>query len=98
MALEPGEALICSLEAGFHVYFRLEEIIPAHRPLLEEIRSTLEPRVMAEVEVAVIAALVDSLKEVYHPYIDEEFFLSFSTPADSTAETSSTEERREDGL
>lgn len=98
MALEPGEALICSLEAGFHVYFGLEEIIPAHRPLLEEIRSTLEPRVMAEVEVAVIAALVDSLKEVYHPYIDEEFFLSFSTPADSTAETSSTEERREDGL
>jgi len=98
LELEPGEALICSLEAGFHVYFRLEEIIPAHRPMLEEIRSTLEPGVMAEVEVAVIAALVDSLKEVYHPYIDEEFFDSFITPADSTAETSSTEERREDGL
>lgn len=98
MQLEPGEAMICSLEAGFHVYFRLEEIIPSHRPLLEEIRSTLEPQVMAEVEVAVIAALVDSLKEVYHPYIDEEFFHSFNTPADSTAEASSTEERREDGL
>ncbi|MFO7626047.1 MAG: hypothetical protein R6V62_02155 [Candidatus Fermentibacteraceae bacterium] len=98
MELEPGEALICSLEAGFHVYFRLEEIIPAHRPLLEEIRSMLEPRVMAEVEIVVIAALVDSLKEVYHPYIDEEFFHSFNTPADSTAEASSTEERQEDGL
>ncbi len=98
MGLEQGEALICSLEAGFHVYFRLEEIIPAHRPLLEEIRSTLEPQVKTEVEIAVIAALVDSLKEVYHPYIDEEFFSSFNTPADSTAEASSTEERREDGL
>lgn len=97
-ALEPGEALVCSLEAGFHVYFRLEEIIPAHRPLFEEIRSTLEPRVMAEVEVEVIAALVDSLKEVYHPYIDEEFFHSFDAPADSTGEASSTEERQEDGL
>lgn len=97
-ALEPGEALICSLEAGFHVYFRLEEIIPEHRPLLEEIRSTLEPGVMAEVETVVIASLVDSLKEVYHPYIDEVFFHTFDAPADSTGDTSSTEERREDGL
>jgi hypothetical protein len=98
LELEQGEAMICSLEAGFHVYFRLEEIIPAHRPLLEEIRGTLEPQVMAQVEIVVIAALVDSLREVYHPYIDEEFFHSFSAPADSTAEASSTEERREDGL
>lgn len=96
--LGQGEAMICSLEAGFHVYFRLEEIIPAHRPLLEEIRGTLEPRVMAQVEVMVIAALVDSLREVYHPYIDEEFFHSFNTPADSTAEASSNEDRQEDGL
>lgn len=98
LELEQGEAMICSLEAGFHVFFSLEEIIPAHRPLLEEIRSMLEPQVLAEVEVAVIAALVDSLKEVYHPYIDEEFFHSFNTPADSTAEASSTEDRREDGF
>ncbi len=98
MALEPGEAMVCSLETDFHVYFRLEEILPPHQPSLDEIRSILEPRVMAEVEVRVIEGLVDSLKEVYHPYIDEEFFRTFIAPADTTAATPSSDERREGDL
>lgn len=97
LGLEPGEAMVCSLETNFQVYFRLEEVIPEHSPELEEIRDLLEPRVMAEVEVRVITALVDSLKEVYHPYIHEEYFQSFCATVDSTVANPSPDERREEG-
>lgn len=98
MALQPGEAMICSLETEFHVYFRLSEIIPGHVPSLDEIRHILEPRVMAEVEVRVISGLVDSLEEVYHPYIDEEFFASFGVPVEAPPDSASQDEGREDDL
>lgn len=98
MGLQPGEAMICSLETEFHVYFRLSEIIPGHVPSLEEVRHILEPRVRAEVEVRVIAGLVDSLKEIYHPYIDEDFFASFRVPLETPAESDSPDEGREDDL
>jgi len=97
LGLEPGEAAVCSLGAEFMVYFRLEDVIPEHSPELEEVRPLLEPMVMAEVEVREISALVDSLKEVYRPYIREEFFRSFFAPGDSLAENPSADGGLEEG-
>lgn len=97
MGLQPGESMICSLESDFHVYFRLQEVIPDHAPELEEIRHILEPRVLFEVETMVIAELVDSLKSVYRPFIDREFFDSFIEEPSPDPEEGLTDERQEEG-
>ena len=46
-------------------------------------------------EIEIIGGLVDSLEAVYHPYIDNEFFMEFYVPseeADTTAVSQGSEE------
>jgi hypothetical protein len=81
--LEPGAEVIVALSDSTALWFRLAGINEEHIPSFEEVRNLVMNEANQQMETAAIEALVDSLSEVYHPYVDEAFFEGFYVPAPS---------------
>ncbi len=73
-ALTPGEETIVPLNETSGLWFSLLSIDPEHIPELGEIRDRVLSVAGQHRETQVIEGLVDSLKAVYHPFVDEDFF------------------------
>ncbi len=93
-ALVPGEEAVVSLSDTTALWFRLETVLDEHVATFEDIKDLVTVEARQRAETGVIQALVDSLSEEYHLYVDQEFFESFYVPleADSTSETESSME------
>jgi hypothetical protein len=93
-ALVPGEEAVVSLSDTTALWFRLETVLDEHVATFEDIKDLVNAEARQRAETGVIQALVDSLSEEYHLYVDQEFFESFYVPleADSTSETESSME------
>ncbi len=90
--LLPGEEAIVVLSDSTALWFRLTDVNPEHIPSFDDIRGRVVAEANQRFETEAIEALVDSLSGVYRPYIDEEYFREFYTPAEvdsaSSAESS----------
>lgn len=93
-ALTPGEETIVPLNETSGLWFSLLSIEPGHIPELGEIRDRVLSAAGQRVETQVIEGLVDSLEAVYHPYVDEDFFLEYLIPLE-TPEVSEPENAEE---
>ncbi len=81
--LQPGEETIVPLNETSGLWFSLLSIEPEHIPELGEIRDRVVSIADQRMETQVIEGLVDSLEAVYHPYVDEDFFLEYLIPAET---------------
>ena len=90
--LVPGEEAIVMLSDSTALWFRLSHVNEERIPTFEEIRDRVVAEANQKYETEAIEALVDSLSDVYHPYIDEGYFEGFYIPAetDSASSTDST--------
>jgi len=82
-SLVPGDETIVDLSDSTALWFRLLEINPERVPEFSEIRDRVVAMAVQSRETSVIESLVDSLEEVYHPYIDEEYFRGFYPQAET---------------
>ena len=92
--LQQGEETIVSLNDSTALWFRLVSVIPEHTPEYHEIAGRVASIGEQRAESEAIIGLVDSLKAVYHPYVNEEYFRGFYTPveADSVSAAEDSEE------
>ncbi len=82
-ALTPGEETIVPLNETSGLWFSLLSIDPEHIPELGEIRDRVLSVAGQHRETQVIEGLVDSLKAVYHPFVDEDFFQEYLIPLET---------------
>ncbi len=82
-----GEVVVCSTSASSRVVFRLEEELPERPKTFETAEQQLRNMAYLELEEEVVLGLVDSLKAVYAPVIDWEYFREFYDPGDSDEES-----------
>ena len=80
--LETGEETTVALSDSTSLWFKLVTVNPEHLPEFDEIRELVFSTAEQRLEMEVIGGLVDSLKAVYHPYVDYEFFQEFYVPAE----------------
>lgn len=92
---ELNETVICSLSMEQVFVFRLEQIIPEHHATFEESRDNLIDLITTEKEEEAVTGLVDSLRSVYHIYIDRDLIDGFIY-ADSTASELPSEQAPDD--
>jgi len=85
--LLPGDETIVSLSDSTALWFRLAAVNDGYIPSFEELRDRVVSEANQQIETAAIETLVDSLSDVYHPYIDEAFFQGFYTPAQADSST-----------
>lgn len=83
-ALTPGEETIVSLNESSALWFSLLSIDPEHIPELGEIRDRVFSVATQRMETQVIEGLVDSLEAAYHPYVNEDFFLEYLIPLETS--------------
>ncbi len=93
-ALVPGEEAVVSLADTTALWLRLETVQDEHIATFDDIRGLVASEARQRAETAVIQALVDSLSEEYHLYVDQEYFEGYYVPveADSTSEAESSME------
>lgn len=98
--LDAGGEAIVSLTDTTGLWFRLISVNPEHVPEFSEISGRVNSIASQRAESAAIEGLVDSLKAVYHPYVDDEFFRGFYAPAeaDSASAAGDAEEEVTDAL
>lgn len=89
--LEPGEETLVAVNDTTSLWFRLITVNPEHIPEFGELRDRVLSVAEQRLETEVIGGLVDSLEAVYHPYVDQEFFRGFYTPAESDSITTADE-------
>ncbi len=93
-SLDVEEEAIITLTDTTGLWLRLARIDEERLPEFEDIRGLVVAEADQRVETQVIEALIDSLSNIYHPYIDEEYFEGFYIPAeaDSTSSAGSLQE------
>jgi len=82
-----GEVVICSTSASSRVVFRLEEELPERPKTFEAAEQQLRTMAYSELDEEVVLGLVDSLKAVYAPVIDWDYFRVFYDSVDSDEES-----------
>ncbi len=81
--LAVDDEAIISLSDSTSLWLRLEKIEEERIPTFEDIRDRVLAEANQRSETAVIEALVDSLSNEYHLYVNEEYFQQFYIPAES---------------
>lgn len=91
-----GEIVVCSTAVDSRIAFRLEEEIPERYSPYEDALPQLKNIAFAQAEEEIVVRLVDSLKAVYHPVIDWEYFAGYYTPEDPDTTSSDQAESEQD--
>lgn len=87
--LDVEEEAIITLTDTTGLWLRLSRIDEERLPTFDDIRGIVVAEANQQVETQVIEALIDSLSDIYQPYIDEEYFEGFYIPAEADSASSS---------
>jgi len=94
-----GEVIVCSTSVDSRIAFRLEEEIPERYASFEDVLSQVRDIAFMQAEEEIVIGLVDSLKAVYHPVIDWDYFAEYYAPEipDTTSSDQAESEQDSDG-
>ncbi len=91
-----GEVVVCSTAVDSRIAFRLEEEIPERYASFEDVLPQLKDIALMQAEEEIVVGLVDSLKAVYHPVIDWDYFAGYYAPEDPDTTSSEQAESEQD--
>jgi hypothetical protein len=81
------EVVVCTISETSRIAFRLEEELPERPNTFEAVENQLRNMAKLELEEVIVLGLVDSLKALYAPVIDWDYFRMFYEPVASDEES-----------